>query len=129
MKIVANRTFHILASLLLRKNIRDLTNNLKLLHKDVVADLVLHEPHFAANAETGFLPLLSGRHVEEVPISWINRAPDMGSSSFKLARVGGGYWRVLWHLTLLTWFGKGRYVGLPVHAKLDGTRRLEPIAR
>jgi len=129
MKIVANRAFHILASLVLQMNIRDLTNNLKLFHRDVASELVLHEPHFAANAETGFLPLLAGRRVEEVPISWINRAPDMGSSSFKLARVGGGYSRALWHLMLFRWFGKGRYAGLPLHGKVDGTRRLEPIAR
>jgi hypothetical protein len=35
---------------------------------------------------------------KEVPISWINRTPDMGMSSFRLMRVGGGYWRVLGRL-------------------------------
>ncbi len=48
------------------------------------------EPHFAVNAETGFQPLLMGFSVYEVPISWINRTPEMGVSSFKLAKVGGG---------------------------------------
>ena len=50
---------------------------------------------FAVNAETGLQPLQLGYAVKEVPISWINRAPDMGASSFRLVRVGGGYWRVL----------------------------------
>jgi hypothetical protein len=36
--------------------------------------------------------------VKEVPIAWINRTPDMGSSSFRLVKVGGGYGRVLWNL-------------------------------
>lgn len=94
-KIVANRGFHVLAKLLFRGDFRDLTNNLKLLRRDVVDRLDLREPGFAVNAETGLQPALMGYRVEEVPISWINRSPDMGVSSFRLAQVGGGYWRVL----------------------------------
>ncbi len=94
-KIIANRAFHVLAQLLLRRRFRDVTNNLKLMRKDVVDRLDLHEPGFAVNAETGLQPILMGCSVTEVPISWINREPDMGTSSFRLAKVGGGYWRVL----------------------------------
>ena len=47
------------------------------------------------NAETGLQPLLLGYRVKQVPISWINRTPGMGTSSFRLVRVGGGYWKVL----------------------------------
>ena len=94
-KIVANRAFHLIARLLLRRQFRDLTNNLKLMRRDVVEQLQLREPGFAVNAETGLQPLLLGYRVEEVPISWINRTSDMGASSFRLLRVGGGYWRVL----------------------------------
>lgn len=94
-KIVANRAFHLLARLLLRRPIRDLTNNLKLLRRDVVDRLDLTQPGFAVNAETGLQPLLLGYEVTEVPISWINRTSDMGSSSFRLAQVGGGYVDVL----------------------------------
>jgi hypothetical protein len=36
-----------------------------------------------------------GYKVIEVLISWINRTPEMGVSSFNLIKVGGGYWNVL----------------------------------
>jgi len=104
-KIVANRGFHALAHLAFHRRFRDLTNNLKLMKHEVLASLRLSEPHFAINAETGFQPLLMGFSIKEVPISWINRAPDMGVSSFRLARVGGGYWRVLARLARETRFG------------------------
>lgn len=113
-KIVANRGFHALAKLALRRSFRDVTNNLKLIRREVVERLCLLEPGFAVNAETGLQPLLMGCSVKEVPISWINRAPDMGSSSFRLVKVGGGYWQVLRRLWLRDVFGRGAYRALPV---------------
>ncbi|MCO5195854.1 MAG: glycosyltransferase [Anaerolineae bacterium] len=104
-KIFANRSFHILAQLLLRRKFRDLTNNLKLMRREVLDQLPLSQPGFSINAETGLYPLFMGFRVKEVPISWINRTPDMGLSSFKLAQVGGGYWHVLRHLCIETRFG------------------------
>jgi glycosyltransferase involved in cell wall biosynthesis len=104
-KIVANRGFHVIAQIAFHRHFRDLTNNLKLLRQDVVRSLCLTEPGFAANAETGLQPLLMGFSIREIPISWINRTPDMGMSSFKLAAVGGGYWHVLFRLALQTRFG------------------------
>jgi hypothetical protein len=118
LKIVANRGFHLLARLLLLRNFRDLTNNLKLMRREVVADLQLRQPGFAVNAETGLQPLILGYRVKEVPISWINRAPGMGTSSFRLIRVGGGYWRVLLDIWLKQVCGAGRYRDLrrqPLH--------------
>ncbi len=97
-KIVANRGFHVLAQIALRRRFRDVTNNLKLMRREVVEQLQLEEPGFAVNAETGLQPLVMGYTVKEVPISWINRDPTMGMSSFKLAKVGTGYWRVLLRL-------------------------------
>ena len=111
-KIVANRGFHLIAQILLLRRFRDLTNNLKLLRREVVDQLHLLEPWFAVNAETGLQPLLMGYQVKEVPISWINRTPDMGMSSFKLAQVGWGYWRVLGRLWLRAVFGVGAYQGV-----------------
>lgn len=108
-KVVANRAFHLIAQLLLRWRFRDLTNNLKLMRREVVQALELTQPGFAINAETGLQPLLLGYRVEEVPISWINRTPEMGTSSFQLARAGGGYLRVLRDLWLWRRFGIGRY--------------------
>ena len=108
-KIVANRGFHLLAQVVLLRRFRDLTNNLKLLRREVVDNLQLTQPGFAVNAETGLQPLLMGYAIKEVPISWINRTPDMGTSSFRLARVGGGYWQVLFGMWLKATFGIGPY--------------------
>ncbi len=116
LKIFANRAFHTLATLLLGKRIRDVTNNLKIMRREVVADLQLHQPGFAVNAETGLQPLLMGYSVEQVPISWINRAPGMGASSFRLMRVGGGYWQVLFGMWLYQAFGAGPYRQLSRHS-------------
>jgi glycosyltransferase involved in cell wall biosynthesis len=113
-KVIANRGFHTIAQLVLRRRFRDLTNNLKLMRREVVERLILEEPGFAVNAETGLQPLVMGYRVAEVPISWINRAPDMGSSSFRLMRVGGGYWRVLRRLWQRVNLGGGAYAALSV---------------
>jgi hypothetical protein len=113
-KVVANRGFHTVAKLVLRRSFRDVTNNLKLMRREVVDRLCLLEPGFAVNAETGLQPLLMGCAVKEVPISWINRAPDMGSSSFRLVQVGGGYWQVLRRLWLRDVLHRGPYLALPV---------------
>ncbi|GAB4231639.1 MAG: hypothetical protein Kow0049_14150 [Stanieria sp.] len=108
-KIIVNRGFHALAQILFRQKFRDLTNNLKLMRREVLENLQLTQPGFAINAETGLQPVLKGYSVKEVPISWINRTPDMGVSSFKLVKVGGGYWQVLWRLCLKTKFGFQRF--------------------
>lgn len=122
-KIVANRGFHLLAQLVLLRRFRDLTNNLKLMRREVAARLVFTQPGFAVNAETGLQPYLMGCEVKEVPISWINRTPDMGMSSFHLARVGRGYWRVLLHVWLKAAFGRGRYRTLTRIGPLPRTPR------
>jgi dolichol-phosphate mannosyltransferase len=94
-KILANRAFHALANLILPIHARDLSNNLKLFRADILKDLVIEQPHFAANAETGLKPVLAGYDIEEVPISWINRSIDMGSSTFRVAKVAPGYFAAL----------------------------------
>jgi dolichol-phosphate mannosyltransferase len=111
-KIFANRAFHALAVVLFGRRIRDVTNNLKIMRREVVIDLQLREPGFAVNAETGLQPILLGYRVKQVPISWINRTPEMGTSSFRLVRVGGGYWKVLVGLWLKYAFDVGPYRGL-----------------
>ena len=94
-KIVANRSFHALLRLLTGMQVRDVTNNLKLYPRDLLGRLEITEDGFAANAETGIGPLLEGRSIEEVPISWIDRTPEMGRSSFGILGAGPGYARVL----------------------------------
>jgi glycosyltransferase involved in cell wall biosynthesis len=127
MKIVANRSFHALAVLLLGHRVRDVTNNLKIMRREVVQDLQLRQPGFAVNAETGLEPLLLGYRVKLVPISWIGRSSGMGTSSFHLARVGGGYWKVLGGLWLYRVFGVGPYRNLK-RQKRPGQEAVEIVA-
>ena len=112
LKIFANRAFHAIAVVLFGRRIRDVTNNLKIMRREVVQDLRLRQRGFAVNAETGLQPLVLGYNVEQVPISWISRTPGMGVSSFRLANVGGGYWNVLFGLWLRQMFGVGPYRSL-----------------
>jgi glycosyltransferase involved in cell wall biosynthesis len=108
-KIFFNRAFHLLARLMLRGKFRDMTNNLKLIRYEVIQNLELTQPGFAINAETGLMPLVMGYKIKEVPISWINRTPDMGASSFKLVTVGSGYWQVLKRLWWKWVFNKSSF--------------------
>ena len=104
-KILCNRSFHLLLNLLFLRKMRDVTNNLKLMRKDVVDNLDLESAWFAVNAETGLKPILMGYDVRPVAISWINRTPEMGSSSFSLVKNGLGYIRILLSLAWKTRLG------------------------
>ena len=126
-KIVANRAFHLLARIVLRRRFRDMTNNLKLVRREVLDQLVLTQAGFAVNAETGLQPLLLGAKVCEVPISWINRTSDMGSSTFRLTKAAGGYWQVLLSLWLRCVLGVGPYRKLKVDAAARETIRGDGI--
>ncbi len=74
-------------NLFLPCHVRDISNNLKLYQAEILKDLKIEQHHFAANVETGLKPILAGYDVKEVPISWINRSSDMGTSSFQLLRL------------------------------------------
>ena len=127
-KIFANRAFHLLFSLLFRRRYRDLTNNLKLMRTDVMRRLVLEMPTFAINAEIGLQLVLMGCRVEEVPISWIDRSFDMGTSSFRIFQVGGGYLRVLARFALETRFGfrtLRREPTVRLHGETSGSGKIE----
>jgi dolichol-phosphate mannosyltransferase len=102
-KIMCNRAFHLLASLLLGVSVRDATNNLKLYRAEILQSLIIEQPGFAANVETGFKPILTGYRIKQVPISWINRRPDMGSSSFHVGRVAHSYVSALFGLVQTAW--------------------------
>jgi len=118
-KIIANRAFHILARILFWKDLRDLTNNLKLMKQEVACNLHLESDDFAANAETGLQPLLLGYKVVEVPISWINRSADMGFSSFNLVNTGPNYLKVFTRLFLRRFLGKAIVAQPTKQAKPD----------
>lgn len=104
-KILCNRSFHLVLALILRRNPGDVTNNLKLMRREVVNSLHLESARFAANAETGLKPILMGFDVRPVAISWINRTAEMGSSSFSLLKNGSSYARILASLAWRSRFG------------------------
>jgi hypothetical protein len=108
-----------LARILFRKNLRDLTNNLKLMKQEVAHNLHLESDDFAANAETGLQPLLLGYKVVEVPISWINRSVDMGFSSFNLRQTGSNYLKVFFRLFVRKFLGKEIVLQPSKHPKPD----------
>ncbi len=107
-KILCNRGYHLLLNLLLGKRFRDVSNNLKLYRAEILKELDIEEPHFAANVETGLKPLLMNYRIREVPASWINRTADMGKSSFNLLKVGPDYLCVLLRTTWRYWRGEYR---------------------
>jgi len=122
-KILCNRFFHLLLNLAFRRKMRDVTNNLKLMRREVVENLDLEAAWFAANAETGLKPILMGYDVRPVAISWINRTPEMGSSSFSLIKNGIGYIKVLGSLAWKTRFGARplpRRIGAATTARVAG---------
>ncbi|HEY2646193.1 MAG TPA: glycosyltransferase, partial [Candidatus Acidoferrales bacterium] len=80
-KLLCNRLCHLLIKLFLLDSPRDISNNLKLYRSDIFKEMQISTPHFSANLETGLRALLAGYDIVEVPISWINRTSEMGSST------------------------------------------------
>jgi ubiquinone/menaquinone biosynthesis C-methylase UbiE len=107
-KILCNRAFHVLVKLLLLPRVRDVSNNLKLYRAEILKDLEIVEPNFAANVETGLKPLLAGYDIEEVPVSWINRTVEMGQSSFRILGVAPNYFVSLVRIVWNSWRGRDR---------------------
>ena len=112
-KIFCNRGFHLLVNLFLPCRIRDISNNLKLYRAEILKNLNIEQNHFAANVETGLKPILAGYDVREVPISWINRTIDMGSSSFKIVKIAPHYFAEFVNITWNTWRGRKNFVRNP----------------
>ncbi len=108
-KVLCNRAFHLLVNLTLLNGVRDVSNNLKLYRAEILKELEIEEPHFAANMETGLKPLLAGYDIKEVPISWINRTADMGASSFKIFRVAPNYFWALMRTIWKVWRGRRKF--------------------
>jgi len=109
-KILCNRSFHLLVNLFLPCRIRDVSNNLKLYRAEILKNLDFEQDHFAANVETGLKPILSGYDVREVPISWINRTIDMGSSSFKIVKIAPNYFLEFLSIVWATYHGRRSFV-------------------
>jgi glycosyltransferase involved in cell wall biosynthesis len=92
-KFVANRTYHLLAKLLLGARQNDLTNNFKLYRYGLVKKIepFLKSNDFAINAEIGYYPAVMGAKIAQVPVRWQERDKNMGLSKFKILRVGPSY--------------------------------------
>jgi dolichol-phosphate mannosyltransferase len=97
LKRMMNRLFHAVVKILFRVNQNDLTNNFKLYKAHIFRSMPWQSNGFAMNAETGLLPVLAGYRLVEVPVVWVDRAPEMGKSKFALFKHGGGYLRVILH--------------------------------
>ena len=109
LKIICNRSFHLLLNLMLPAKARDVSNNLKLYRAEILKELAIEEPHFAANMETGLKPLLAGYDIEEVPVSWIDRTIDMGQSSFNVLKVAPNYFGALVRTIWKVWSGRRQF--------------------
>lgn len=96
-KKIANRLFHTLARLLLGVSNIDITNNFKLYKYEIIKNILplLKSHGFSINAETGLYPLLLGYKLKEIPVRWIGRTAEMGTSNFKVFKAGPGYVEVL----------------------------------
>ena len=87
-----------------------MSNNLKLYRAGILKGLEINEDHFAANLETGLKPLISGFDIKEVPMSWINRSAEMGTSSFRSFRVGPDYLFALLRIVAQVFRGRRSFV-------------------
>jgi dolichol-phosphate mannosyltransferase len=105
-KILCNRVFHLFLNLLLPCHVRDISNNLKVYRSEILKTLPIEQDHFAANVETGIKPILEGYDVCEVPISWINRSSEMGSSSFHTFKLAPNYFFALARIIWEAWSGR-----------------------
>jgi glycosyltransferase involved in cell wall biosynthesis len=90
-KRIMNRLFHFLVKALFNIKQHDLTNNFKLYKACIFRNLPWRSNDYAINAETGILPIISGYHIGEVPISWVERDSQMGKSKFNIDTAGYGY--------------------------------------
>ena len=108
-KRLMNRGYHAIVRAVFGIKQKDLTNNFKLYKADIVRKMPWRSGGFSMNAETGMLPIIFGYEVGEVPVSWINRSPQMGKSKFKLFQVGWGYVQVMFYALWLALFKKKKY--------------------
>jgi dolichol-phosphate mannosyltransferase len=95
LKRMMNRLFHAVVKILFRVKQNDLTNNFKLYKAHIFRSMPWQSNGFAMNAETGLLPVLAGYKLVEVPVVWVDRAPEMGKSNVALFKHGGGYLSVI----------------------------------
>lgn len=109
MKLIVNRGFHFFVKILLRIPCADLTNNFKLMKRQIIGQIRWRSVNFSINAETGLYPILKGYKVVEVPVSWIQRSKSMGLSDFSVFKVAHSYTWVLIKAIALKYFPRYFY--------------------
>lgn len=95
LKRILNRSFHRIVRTLFGIRQQDLTNNFKLYRREIFEGISWKSDGFSINAETGMLPILSSYRIEEMPISWVARGPEMGKSKFRILKHGRDYFKVI----------------------------------
>ncbi len=103
LKLIANRSFHLLGKYLLNISNSDLTNNFKLYKRELL-DIIkpyLISQDFAINAEIGFYPVLFGINIGQVPVFWKERSKQMGLSKFKILKVAPSYLGIFLRLLMM----------------------------
>ena len=94
-KLIVNRGFHFFVRHILRIKCADLTNNFKLIRRNIIDAINFKSVNFSINAETGLYPVLMGAKFVEMPVSWIQRKTGMGFSDFSVFKVAHSYTWVL----------------------------------
>lgn len=95
-KKVANRVYHMLLKLFLGLKQKDVTNNFKLYKREVYNSVDIKAGDFAANAETGLIPILKGYNITEIPVVWEQRGH--GKSKFVVIKLAPSYLKVLFRV-------------------------------
>lgn len=95
LKRISNRAFHFLAKHMLGIKTHDVSNNFKIIRRNLLLVCDFQATDFAINAETGLYPLLQGASWCEVPVKWVTRSASMGASKFSVIKIARSYFRVL----------------------------------
>ncbi|MBI2653385.1 glycosyltransferase family 2 protein [Candidatus Woesearchaeota archaeon] len=92
-KKISNRAYHfLLRATIPSLKLKDATNNFKLYKKEVFDSVNIKAGNFAANAETGLIPIIKGYKIVEIPVVWKQR--EHGKSTFKVFKLAPSYLKV-----------------------------------
>lgn len=102
MRLLVNRLFNFVFSVLLMTKISDLTFGYKMLTRNVGDSIDWKSDRHEVATETTIMPIALGYRVEEVPVSWIRR--KYGKSSFRFS-YNFQYVKIALRAVLKKWVG------------------------
>lgn len=91
-KWLANRLFHLVFNPFLGIKINDLSNNFKIMKKEIAKKINWKSEGFSILAETGIIPAIMNYKICEVPVIWRQRS--FGKSTFKVLNLAPSYIKV-----------------------------------